>query len=269
MTRLPDDLFARAEHRRFAPSARREIELLGNVVELLWLPERRTRAGVPGAQRPPFLADPAPRIVAEEAIWSDDALAATPNRYPFAARQVVLWSTRPGREPDAAMLAAAFEFTATAGASALMNSIGAAASIARAHLHLVADRLPFLENLATDAVQAGWTAELDAVTVTKASPPFPVCLLRLDGAPLARAGALARLLELRTATAFNAVDDGRATWLMPRSAIEVTAPWFPQALGAAELWGRWCFLDEAAFRSADAHALLAALDRAGFPNRDP
>ena len=266
MSRLPDDLFARTDGPRFAPSGARGLQLLGRTVEVLWLPERSRRRGVPKPDRPPFHDDAAPTIVAREAVWHGGDLAVTPNRYPFANRQLVLWSTRPIREPDEEMLAAALAFTSATGATALMNSIGAAASIPRAHLHLVDERLPFLPGLPTVAVTADWTGTA-AARVARVPPPFPTCLLAIRGAPAARARALHRLLLLRTATAFNAVDDGDTAWLMPRSPTELTAPWFPQALGAAELWGRWCFLDEAPFRRADADGLLAALTLAGIADR--
>jgi len=109
-------------------------------------------------------------------------------------------------------------------------------------------------------------ARFEGVSVARVRPPFPSYVLALSGAPDARARAVHRLLVLRAAIAFNAVDDGETTWLMPRSAAEITAPWFPQAFGASELWGRWCFLDEGPFRRADADGLLAALALAGFPS---
>lgn len=62
--------------------------------------------------------------------------------------------------------------------------------------------------------------------------------------------------------AFNLVDDGTTTWLLPR-ALETPTPHFPQALGAAELWGRWCYDDEGAFRAATGSDLAAALAAAG------
>jgi hypothetical protein len=51
---------------------------------------------------------------------------------------------------------------------------------------------------------------------------------------------------------------------MPRSPIEIPAPHFPHALGAAELWGRWCYADEAAFRDARVEDLVAALRVGGL-----
>jgi hypothetical protein len=266
MRTLPDDLFDRGPSAPFRPAARRAIEFLGRTVELCWLPERRSRRGVPGVDRPPFDADPASRIVREEALWEGSDLAVTPNLFPFASRQILLWSTRSMREPDAAMLESAFEFATAHGATALLNSIGAAASIARAHLHLVDERLWFLPELPTSPVDEPWRDLLENVEVARLAPPFPADVVVLRGAPVARSRALRRLLDLRTCPAFNAVDDGQGTWMMPRSAREITAPWFPQALGAAELWGRWCFLDQAAFDAATSEGLAAALGVGGYPN---
>ena len=91
---LPDTLVP------FAPSATRALRLHGADVELAWIPERRLRAGQDRENRPAFAPCPADRIIAEEAYWQDDALALTPNKYPFGRDQRLLWMTRPAREPD-------------------------------------------------------------------------------------------------------------------------------------------------------------------------
>ena len=70
--------------------------------------------------------------------------------------------------------------------------------------------------------------------------------------------------ERLAALAFNLADDGSTTWIWPR-AVESPHPHFPQALGVVELWGRWCYDDEDAFRAADEARLAAALRAAGCP----
>src|SRR5690606_17542862 len=263
MTPLPDDAFDRCAAPPFVPSGRRHLVVCGAPVELLWLPERRQRRGRPAADRPAFAPSVVERIVAEEAVWEDAELALTPNRFPFAARQLVLWSKRALREPDAALLEPALAFADRHGATVLVNTVGAAASVPRAHLHLLAEPLPFGAALPFGPWAAGTTLGLQSVRVARAAPPFPALLVELRGPAGARARAAARLLELRTTPAVNLVDHGGRTWVFPRSAIETPGTGFPQALGAAELAGRWCFHDEAPFRHADPDALTEALRRAG------
>jgi hypothetical protein len=93
--------------------------------------------------------------------------------------------------------------------------------------------------------------------------PLPVLVLRLRGGADARADAAAELLRIRRAAACNIVAMCGECWLFPRSGVETPAPEFPHALGASEVWGRWCFSDERAFERADAPALERALAVAG------
>ena len=91
------------------------------------------------------------------------------------------------------------------------------------------------------------------------APPFPGVAAGVRGPAPERAVVVHRLLEARTTPAFNLVSQDSTTWVFPRSAIETPAPHFSHALGAAELWGRWCFGDEEPFRAATAKDLEAAL----------
>ena len=262
----PADVFALAPPTPTAPAATRTLPLLGAQVELVHRPERAPRRGRPDPERPSFRIDPVEAIVAEEALWTDDHHALTPNLFPFADRQLLLWSRTPRREPDAAMLALAMRMAAGVGA-VLGNSIGAAASIARAHVHLVGERSGFLPAILTapweDPIAAAVAAAHADVEVTRLAPPFPALVVVVRGAIEPRAAAVAALLRDRTTPAFSVVDQDGTTWLMPRSTIETPAPWFPQALGSAELWGRWCYLDGAAFANATPADLAAALQAAG------
>jgi hypothetical protein len=78
-----------------------------------------------------------------------------------------------------------------------------------------------------------------------------------------RAEALVRLAEARLTAACNVVVQDQTAWLFPRR-LEIPAPHFPLALGSAELWGRWCYVDEAAFGAASAKDLEQALVAAGM-----
>jgi hypothetical protein len=263
MRQLPADPFALHPPAPFRPADRRSLSLLGGDVELLWLPERKARGGVPSAGRPAFVRSVAERILEQEALWRGADLVLTPNRYPFAARQLVLWSAQPVRDVTLPMLDAALALEQRCQGTLLLNSVGAAASIPRAHVHLVADRLPFLDAMP----QAPWrpaALDVDGVDCVRLLPPFPALVVGLRGAQGARARAVHRLLELRTTAAVNLVSSRGTTWLMPRSPIEIPAPHFPHALGAAELWGRWCYADEAAFRAARVEDLVAALRLGGL-----
>ncbi len=77
------------------------------------------------------------------------------------------------------------------------------------------------------------------------------------------AGAVEDLLRRRTTPAFSLVYTSGRAFVMPRS-IETPAPDFPQALGSAELFGRWCFEEESAFATATPASLDRALRRAGL-----
>lgn len=261
---LPADPFGLVTTRGVEPAARRVLSLLGAEVELLWLPQRATRPGIPTRGQPPFRAATAERILAEETLWRGHGCALTPNRFPFASRQLVLWAEAPVRELTPAMLALALQLEVATGGTLLLNTIGAAASIPRAHVHLVAERLPFLAGLATEPYALPGLEPAGAIELVRLAAPYPALALGLRGPPADRARAAARLLELRATPAVNLVSSAGTTWIVPRSGIEIPAPHFPHALGAAELWGRWCYADRGAFERAGAGDLLAAIALGGL-----
>lgn len=258
---LPTDPFALdAASPAFVPAERRFVELHGGRIELCWVPHRSLRSGRADAARPSFPPCRADRILADESVWTSEALALTPNLHPFADRHLLLWSRSPRREPDAAFLSAGFELADRCGGSLLVNSIGAAASIPWLHAHLLGERIDYLAAQPTCATDIA--SPSPAVEIRRVGAPFPAMLLALAGGIDAVADATAELLRQRTVAAFSLVyADGRA-FVMPRS-VESPAPHFPQALGSAELWGRWCFEDEDAFRNASPESLDAALRAAG------
>lgn len=243
-------------------AATRRIGLFGGEIELQWLPERARRRAAPAALH----VDHAPRILAEEALWrsADGRAVLTPNRYPFAKQALILWSTAPQREADSHLIGLAHDLAEPHGGSVLMNTLGAAATQPRAHLHLVGERLPFLASLATTKCTRPLPGDLGAVDVIELAAPFPGSVLGVRGERAARVQAAARLLQLRVAMAANLIADGTTTWIALR-AQETPAPHFPYPLGCAELWGRCCFEDEAAFRAATPEALMAAFTAALRP----
>ena len=84
---------------------------------------------------------------------------------------------------------------------------------------------------------------------------------------VALAVAMLAIQEQRTSPAANAVLTGGHAYVFFRRE-ETPAPHFPYALGAAELWGRWCFPDEASFEAFTAADATQALAVAGWPPTD-
>jgi hypothetical protein len=262
---LPGALFDLAPPLPFAPAARRELAVFGAPAELVWLPERQARAGIPVPQRPPFRAPIVERILREEALWRGDGLVLTPNRYPFARRQLVLWSAEPQREPELPLIEALIELEARTGGTALLNTVGAAASIPRAHGHLVDERLPFLGALPAVPLDADWLPHASDAQFVALAAPFPSTAIGVRGDPAARARAVHALAQQRTTPCFNVVSTAGTAWLFPRQGPELPLPHFPHALGSSELWGRWCYGHEQQFRAATAADLERALAITGFP----
>jgi hypothetical protein len=246
----------------FAPAARRTATVFGAPVELVLIPERRNRQGRATAERAAFVRSPAARIVRDERLWQGDGLVLTPNRYPFAAAHRILWPSAPVREPDLAFWTAAGEWVSRCGGAAMVNNVGAAATIGRAHAHLVPQTLPFLAALPERTSALDLIDLPDGVTLRAKQVPF--CLLGVRGSIDGRAAALVALAEARLTAAWNVVVQHDATWLYPRR-LETPAPHFPYPLGAAELWGRWCYMDEQPFATAGDRDLEQALVEAGMP----
>jgi hypothetical protein len=266
---VPENPFALVPQTPLEVAGRRAAELFGAPVEVRALPRRAARSGIPGQERPTFQASRADAILAAEAAWRAPGMALTGNLYPFSERQTLLWSTERRREPTLAMLEAAFEMEDRVGGTSVVNSIGAAGSVTRSHIHLLGDQPAFLGHLANsplDPFAVGLTVDLlHGCALLRLDPPFPVIAIGLRGPAAARAAAMHELLETRTALAFNLVGVGHTAWLIPRSAVEVTAPFFPQALGGAELAGIWCCNDRATFDRLDAEAMQQAIRIGGIP----
>ena len=265
MANLPPDP-RNLENSSPQPAASRQLPLFGTTVELVWLPERAQRPSRPSQQRAAFQASPAGRILANETMWRGDGFAVTPNRYPFAGEQVLLWSEDPARDHSVDFLGLLFEWADSTDCRGLVNSIGAAASIPRAHAHLTSESQPFLGALAEQPLTATWLPTVADISYWQKD--IPTCVFGVRGNPRARAQAVYQLQLCRLTAACNLVVDGDTTWIYPRSQHEVPAPHFPYALGAAEIWGRWCFIDEEPFANSTSEDLERALQMAGCPRLD-
>jgi hypothetical protein len=248
----------------FAPAAVRTLTVFGAPAELVLLPERAQRSGVPGPDRPAFRSSPAGRILRDETRWREDGLAVTPNRFPFARDQWLLWDERDTREHGIALLHMLFAWVGQRQGTGFVNSIGAAASIPRAHAHVTGEQLPFLAGLPESPCTADFLPPTTGVHWTRKQLPF--WLLGARGSPESRAAAIFALQQARATAAFNLVVQDGTTWLYPRS-VEIPAPHFPWALGAAEVWGRWCYVQREPFERATGSDLEQALASAGMPWR--
>lgn len=264
-TGLPAHPFALVPAQRFAPAARRELRVCGAPIELVWLPARAERHGIPTVDRPPFRKSFVERILREETLWRHEGVALTGNRYPFARDQLVLWSETALREPTLPMLHLALRLEEQTHGTLLLNTIGAAASIPRAHVHLVSERLPFLDALPHRSSCPPYLDDQAGVDVLELAAPFPCAGIGVRGAAADRARVVHRLLEIRAAPAVNVVSSRGCTWVFPRAPVEIPTPHFPHALGAAELWGRWCYAERAEFERATSADLEQALRVSGFP----
>ncbi|MFO1076624.1 MAG: hypothetical protein U1E73_02740 [Planctomycetota bacterium] len=249
----------------YAPARTRRLPVFGATVEAVLLPQRAARSGHELRGKIAFAPSRAERIVRDEVLWAGDDLVLTPNRFPFAREHRLLWPRARRREPDRAMWVAIGAWAEAAGGSALLNTVGAAATIGRAHAHLVGERLPFLAALPMRPGPADLVDLPPGVELLAADLPF--CLLVVRGGDAdARASVLDALGEARLATACNTAVVGAAAYVYPR-ALETPAPHFAQALGAAELWGRGCYTDAAAFAAATGVDLELALVAGGMPHQ--
>lgn len=237
----------------------KSLRLFGSTAQAWLLPERAQRAHQAAAPRPALAPCRAAEILAHETIWSSDNLAATPNRFPFLREQMILWPKSTLREPDLELWRVAHAWVAATNGVGLVNSIGAAATIARAHMHLSPERGAFLRGLALREA----AVQLDLPQGTAAlQAQVPFQLLAIQGEPPDRAMAMWRLSEQRLVPACTIVIEPEHTWLMPRR-TETPGGAFPHAIGAAELWGRWCFVDQPSWQVAEGDGLERELTAAG------
>lgn len=240
----------------FEPTAERPLSLFGRTVQLALLPGRRARSGQVREGRPALGRSPAHRILSEEAYWRSETLAVTPNKFPFAKNQRILWMAHPAREPDRAFWQTALQWVKLSGGAALLNNIGAAATIPRAHAHLIDENMSFLTELAERPLKTDLIDVPDGCELVCKDVPF--CMIGVRGDLEGTADALLRLADARLTATWNVIAMQDATWIVPRGR-QTPAPFFDQAVGAAEFWGRWCYVDEAPFAAATGADLEQAL----------
>lgn len=240
----------------------RALSAFGLPIDAVWIPERARRGGLPTADRPSFAAHKGERIRAREMLVQDEDVIITPNKFRFFERHLCVWprSSRT-REHPPELLARGFELAGAIGGSALANVIGSSASIQLAHLHLVDSASEALATLPMETVH-----ELRASTVLAPDPEFPLWVVAVDAADVNERAAVVRdLLDARTTAAVNVLGQGQRVWLFPRR-LEVPAPWFPYALGAAELWGRFVFQTRESLEAVTEADLERALEAACVAN---
>lgn len=240
----------------FAPAAERTLQLFGTTVHLALLPSRKARSGHVQEGRRALQKSPAERILAEEAYWRTDGLALTPNKYPFARDQRILWMANPAREPDLGFWLAALAWAEASEGTVLLNNIGAAATIPRAHAHLIGEQMGFLAALNERPLTTPVIDLPDGCELVQKDLPF--CLIGLRGDVAGKATALMRLADARLTATWNIIATKDAVWIVPRGK-QTPTPFFAQAVGAAEFWGRWCYVDQEPFEAATAEDLEQAL----------
>lgn len=241
----------------FEPTAQRQVQLFGKTVHLALVPSRRARSGHVREGRPAFGRSPANRILGQEAYWRTDTLAVTPNKFPFARHQRILWMANPAREPDRVFWRTALEWVDRSNGTALLNNIGAAATIPRAHAHLIGESLPFLGELDERALETDLIDVPDGCELVCKDLPF--CMIGVRGDVEGKSHALMRLADARLTPTWNVIIRKDATWIVPRGK-QTPAPYFDQAVGSAEFWGRWCYVDEEPFAAATGADLEKALE---------
>jgi hypothetical protein len=268
MPPIPDDPFALVEQPPFELAGRSQRDVFGAPVEVLSIPRRAGRQGIPGAGRPTFQHNRADQIIAAEAVWRAPGMALTGNRFPFCEQQALLWSTERRREPTLEMLEVSFRMEDAVAGTSIVNSIGASGSVTRSHIHLTGGTSAFLAALPKSELDPAAVHltpdQLRGCELLRLAPPFPVIAVGVRGPAAARALAFHHLLECRTPQAFNLISCDQIAWLFPRSSQEVPAPFFPQALGGAELAGRWCCHDRAVFARLSTADMEDAIRLAGI-----
>lgn len=241
----------------FEPTAERTLSLFGRTVHLALVPGRKGRSGHVRDGRPALQRSPANRILSEEAYWRSETLAVTSNKFPFAKNQRILWMANPAREPDRTFWQTALHWVNQSDGTALLNNVGAAATIPRAHAHLVDEKMPFLGELTERSLQTDLIDVPDGCELVCKDVPF--CMIGVRGDLEGKADALMRLADARLTASWNVIIMKDATWIVPRGK-QTPVPFFDQAIGSAEFWGRWCYVEEEQFAAATSADLEQALE---------
>ncbi len=240
---------------------RRSLEALGLELSLYltpWRARRRPGGGTP----PPAGPDVGERVIREETLWEGGGTALTPNRYPVAPDHLLLWEKAPLREPREAFLELLARLCRERwDILAFVNSIGAAATVSRAHAQIA--------RLGSPPPLAAVPAEIrHEGSITLSFPPeegpWPAFFARLEGDPGSLASVLARLVRLRLCPAFNLVFHRDRAWIFFRRR-ETCSSGYPLPVGALELSGIFFFEEESSFRAMTPEGVRATLEEAAFP----
>lgn len=250
-TELPDTIVP------FEPTAERTLEVYGIPVHLALVPGRKARSGHDRERRPPLQRSPAERILREEAYWRTETLALTPNKFPFGKNQRILWMATPARDPDIHFWRAGLAWADAMDGTVLLNNIGAAATIPRAHAHFIEEKMPFLASLAEAPLQTDIMDVPDGCEMVRKDVPF--CMVGVRGDLEGKAETLIRIADSRLTATWNVIINKDTVWIVPRGK-QTPAPYFPSAVGAAEFWGRWCYVDEEPFERATGNDLEKAIE---------
>ena len=240
----------------YQPAAERTLSVFGQTAQLALIPGRQARSGYVREDRPALQRSPVDRILREETYWQTESLALTANKFPFAKNQRILWMAQPAREPDAIFWHAALAWVRASNGTALLNNVGAAATIARAHAHLIDEQLAFLRGLPERPLMTDLIDVPNGVTLIAKDVPF--CVVGVRGNVAAQAEALMLLGDARLTATWNVILMPDTAWIVPRRQ-QTPRPFFDQAVGAAEFWGRWCYVEQAAFDRAASRDLEQAL----------
>lgn len=240
--------------RRLLPACGTEISLLLTP----WRAARRPGGGTP----PPAGPDVGARVIENEALWEGEGAVLTPNRYPFTEDHLLLWEKRPVREPGPEFLELLLGLCRERkDILAFVNSIGAAATVSRAHAQLARTGEP--PPVSRAPVQA-----VDRDGLEWAFPPqggpWPGFFARLRGEPAPVARALARLVRLRLCPAFNLSVHGDSAWIFFRRK-ETARRAYPLPVGALELSGIFLFEAEPSFHVMTPEKVETALRETTFP----
>ena len=193
---IPDPWSLLPKHAEGLCSESKELLAFEIPHEVVLIPARAKRAGIPGEGRAVLGPAKGLLIREDEILWRDDEVVLTTNRFPFFEQQGILWPVHGHpREPSVRFLSRCLEIAGIADASLLLNGIGASASIPLCHVHLCPKKSKALPLVAMKVL-----AEMDGLSCLGTDPDggYPCFLAVVRGADaLRRARMIVDLLTVR------------------------------------------------------------------------
>ncbi len=258
-----EELFSKAARIYPFPGAsdKRTVNAFNMDFHVLYMPWRGVRREK-GKMPSPFSRDRAYEIISREAIWRKGKYVVTPNKYPFAERQLLLWEDDREREPGEGLITLSLAILGKLeGMTGLMNTTGSAATIAKAHMQMAGlgrkpavSKIP-LEWMETGGILAGFPER---------GSGWPGFFVAMKGDP-ERVGNLTKtLLIQRRCPAFNIIISENTLYLFPRLR-ETEMEAYPYPLGALELAGCFAFEHEETFLSATGERIEKAISASCYP----